>query len=97
MSLIIIILGALAVSKPYIERAFGGNWKKSGDSFGFGRRFNTNTVETAYYKSLPQTNSQEIFYDTNCYQGAVANCQPADYACEDTAKIKCKTDYFDRK
>lgn len=88
LSLVIIIIGAIVVIKPYVTRAFVGNWKKSGDSFAFGRRYNTNTIDCDY--SATSDNSG-IWYDATCYQQSVQACDPGDYTCEDQVKQGCET------
>lgn len=90
MCLIIITIGAMVVIQPYVIRAFGGNWKKSGDSFGLGRRYNANTIECDY----SQLNADAgIWYDATCYQQAVQDCSPGNAVCEDGAKFNCTTGF----
>ncbi len=36
---ILIIMGVLIVMKPHIFGSLGGNWKKTGDAFSFGRLY----------------------------------------------------------
>ncbi len=88
MALVIIVIGGMIVISPYVIRAFGGSWKKSGDAFGMGRRYNGNTVECDY-SQLDANNG--IWYDATCYQGKVQSCTPGNYACEDDVKTECQT------
>lgn len=90
MSLIIIIIGGMIVIQPYVVRALGGSWKKSGDSFGMGRRFNSKAIECDYTQLDA---SSGIWYDATCYQGEVQDCKVADFSCEDAAMKACQTDF----
>ena len=90
MALIIIIIGALVVMGPYVIKAFGGHWKKSGDSFGLGRRFNKNTIECDYFQTGPSTG---IWYDATCFQAQVQGCSAANITCEDEVRVTCQTSF----
>lgn len=87
--LILIVLGVLFAMWPYIKGAMTGKWKSSGESFGYGRRFDpTRSTECSYAQT---TATFGMWFDNNCYQHAVTSCAPADIACENAAKASCKT------
>ena len=90
MCLIIITIGAMVVIQPHVIRALGGNWKKSGDSFGLGRRYNSNTIDCDY---LQRTANTGIWYDATCYQQSVQACAPGNTICEDGVMTSCATDF----
>jgi hypothetical protein len=88
--LFLILIGAYQTMQFYISRAFQGQFKKSGDSLGMGRRYDPKaTAECAY----TQYNSDYGFwYNDTCLESI--NCGPRDYNCEDQAmSVTCKTDF----
>ncbi len=88
--LIVIILGALYVAVPRIVRVFNGHWKTSGDSFGFGRQYQTaRTAECAYAQLRTDYG---VWYDNVCFTHKAALCGPRDKVCEDNARMQCGTD-----
>lgn len=94
MSLAIIIIGGLIVIQPYVVRALSGSWKKSGDSFGMGRRFNSKTIECDYAQLDAASG---IWYDATCYHGESQDCKVADINCENTAMKACQTDFCSQR
>ena len=85
--LIMMVLGALYVMKPFISRAINGHWKMAGDSFGFSRQYQQGkTTECAYAQISADFG---VWFDNNCYTQAVVNCKPGDIDCENQAKLNC--------
>lgn len=86
-----LLIGGLAVMQPFIQRAFTGSWKKSGDTFGYGRQFQaTKTAECAY----SQINATfGVWYDNTCYEQLITTCAPQDHDCENTQKSLCTQPY----
>lgn len=87
--LIIIILGVLFVMQFYIARAFHGRWKATGESFGFGRQYESGKTVDCVYSQLNVDFG--AWYNNDCYRQAVSGCAPGDIPCEDNAKLSCKT------
>ncbi len=72
--LVVVIVGALYVMKPYISRAFHGRWKATGDAFGFGRQYQAGrTFDCTYYQLNPDYG---VWYDDACYAQAIVSCGP---------------------
>jgi hypothetical protein len=75
--LIVIIIGALVVMKTYLQRGLFGTWGQSGQSFAFGRQYDSEkTIECSFDQ---QSNK---WYDRNCYQSVVnQTCNMGDTVC----------------
>ena len=72
--LIVILIGAVIVSRDYISRAIFGKWKTSMDSLSSGRQYDPQkTLECAFD---PATG---IWYDIKCAEAIV--CAPTDQPC----------------
>ena len=64
--LIVIIVGAFVIMQQYIQRGSFGMWQQSGESYGFGRQFDSQkTVQCSFDEFSNQ------WYDHNC---AESNC-----------------------
>lgn len=64
--LVTIIMAAFILMNRYIFRGLAGNWKEIGDSFGFGRQFDTKVTEECGY--LPRAGK---WYLSPCFEPCV--------------------------
>lgn len=91
--LLVVIILAFIMLRPYIQRGMQGMWVKSGESFSYGRQYDSQkTIECAYY-ALNATNG--VWYDRNCFEQVVGNqtnpsCASGDSACETPAVFRCR-------
>ena len=89
--MLMLLVAGMAAMQPFIARAFNGSWKKSGDSFGYGRQYEAGkSMECAYSQISPTFG---VWYDNNCYQHTVTVCAPGDQGCENTKKQECIESY----
>ena len=68
--LLVIVIGAFLIMKNYIQRGMFGSWAKTGQSFAFGRQYDSQrTIECATDGS--------VWYDNNCFKAtnSVGSCQ----------------------
>ena len=83
--LFIIIIGAFLVMRSSIQRGLYGTWAKAGQSFAFGRQFDSEkTIEC----SFDATSSR--WYDRNCYKAYITNavCNGSQ-DCQEAAITSC--------
>ena len=89
--LVLIIIATLIVMKHFITSSFGGHWKASGDSFGFGRRYDPVRTGECLYTQVRANFG--YWYDANCYQEQVQSCTAGDLDCENGKMDSCKTTF----
>lgn len=59
--LCVIIIGAFLIMRDYIQRGFFGLWGQAGQSFGFGRQYDSQkSIDCAFDDQL------NLWYDRNC-------------------------------
>lgn len=86
--MILLVVGGMAVMQPFIARALNGTWKKSGETFGYGRQYQAGKTAECAYSQISA--DYGVWYDNNCYQqAAAATCVTGDQVCENTQKINC--------
>lgn len=74
---IVIILGALWVSKDMISRGIMGHWREAGDMFAFGRQYDpSRTLDCAFDGELNK------WYEQSCFDQQRLTCAVSDHACE---------------
>ena len=78
--LIVIIIGAFLVMRNNIQRGIFGMWGNSGQSFAFGRQYDSQkTVECSFDE---QSN---LWYDRNCFESLNnQECSIGDTACQES-------------
>jgi hypothetical protein len=77
--LFVIIIGAFLIMRNYMQRGIFGMWGKTGQSFAFGRQYDSQkTIECDFDE---QSN---LWYDRNCFV-ALSNqqCSVGDTACQE--------------
>ena len=73
--LFVIIIGAFLIMRTYIQRGVFGMWGQAGQSFAFGRQYDSQrTIECSFDD---QTN---LWYDHNCFISS--GCNIGDTTCE---------------
>jgi len=85
--LIVVIVGGLVVMRTYIQRGLLGTWGQSGQSFGFGRQYDSEkSIECSFDE---QSNT---WYDHNCFESQMGNqkCSIGD-TCEAAIIAGCHT------
>ncbi|MFA5088657.1 MAG: hypothetical protein WC552_06435 [Candidatus Omnitrophota bacterium] len=65
MILITFLLGVFLIFQEYIIRGIGGYWKKGGDIFGYGRRYEPGKTKRCAY-DFEHTNG--VWYDLDCFE-----------------------------
>ena len=80
--LFVVIIGAFLIMRNYIQRGLFGTWRQTGQSFAFGRQYDSQkTIECDFDE---QTN---VWYDHNCAQ---AQCNGVS-SCIESAVAGCQT------
>ena len=76
MILFVIVAGALYIMKPYLQRGIFGQWQQTGQSFAWGRQYDSQ-------KSIDCSFDQQsnLWYDRNCVLG---QCATQDPTCEES-------------
>jgi hypothetical protein len=84
--LFIIIIGAFLIMRNYMQRGIFGMWGKAGQSFAFGRQYDSQkTIECSFDE---QSN---LWYDRNCFL-SLSN-QQCDTVCQEgIMNSSCQTD-----
>lgn len=106
MTLIAFILGAFMIFQYYIVKGFGGQWKKSGDAYGFGKQYDPRlygfygdqggTLE-CQFDSGRSAASRNVWYEIDCYNALCRTaCQTDPFeefstACGDCIVAQCST------
>lgn len=66
--LFVIIVGAFLIMRNYIQRGVFGTWGQTGQSFAFGRQYDSQkTIECGF------DDQSNLWYDRNCVQSQCAN------------------------
>ena len=86
--LLVIIIGAFLVLRGYIQRGIYGMWKKAGNTFSYGRQWDSQkSAECAFDEISNQ------WYDRNCFEQGVASSSPpcgsGNTACEEPVVQGC--------
>ncbi len=77
--LILLVLGALWVSKDMIGRGIMGHWRGVGDGFSFGRQYDpSRTLDCVFDGELNK------WYEQGCFDQQRRSCAVADFNCEKT-------------
>lgn len=87
MVLLVIIITAFLVLRPYIQRGVYGMWGKSGQGFAFGRQYDPQkSVDCAFDEQANQ------WYDRNCFESLVGSATPlcnSGSPCEEQYRHNC--------
>ncbi len=75
--LIIVIISALIIFRPMFERYFFGRWRATGESFSFGRQYDSKETIACAYMMKDEDNG--VWYDEACWENN--QCQANDVAC----------------
>jgi hypothetical protein len=77
--LIVVIISAFLIMRNYIQNGIFGLWGQAGQSFAFGRQFDSQkTIECSFDQQ------SGLWYDYNCFQSTVnASCVSGDTVCQE--------------
>jgi len=76
--LLVIVIGAFLIMRNYIQRGIFGFWGQTGQSFAFGRQYDSQkTIECSFDE---QSN---LWYDRNCFETKRQTCTIGDTVCEE--------------
>jgi len=82
--LFVIIIGAFLVMRNYIQRGIFGLWVQPGQSFAFGRQYDSQkTIECAF------DDHTNLWYDRNCFTSS--GCAIGDASCENSCSASSCT------
>lgn len=80
IALLLIVTSAFLIMQKYIQRGFYSKWAQAGQSYGFGRQYDSQrSIDCAFD---PQSNT---WYDYNCFQyySTTQNCN-GDPVCDES-------------
>jgi len=69
--LFVIVIGAFLIMRNYIQRGMYGQWGKSGQSFAFGRQFDSQRSIECSYDEV-----SGLWYDHNCVESQCPGGSP---------------------
>jgi Flp pilus assembly pilin Flp len=85
--LFVIIITAFLVMRNYIQRGIYGTWAKAGQTFAFGRQYDSQkSVECSFDEQ------SKLWYDQNCYESTYnQTCPVGGNVCSESVISSCQT------
>lgn len=77
VALFVIIIGGFLIMRNYIQRGIFGVWGQTGQSFAFGRQYDSQkSIECSF------DDQSNLWYDRNCFDSLKSqNCSSGDTVC----------------